>query len=176
VEVFHLSDAANAAIPADIRQQFHRDDYGRVLFFATPPLDPVAPTQQGLGHSFRYLAAKEERKALLTEKKRKEAQAQQEYDTSTKRVKAEKDAFVTTKMETLMEKAVNVLAFQMSINTEEFYKLHYGDDAPIIKTVDNRRWTAAVMNEQLGFQREGLKKSSPFISLKGSGVFLDDID
>jgi chromatin structure-remodeling complex subunit RSC1/2 len=174
MEVFHLSDAANAAIPTDIRQQFHCDDHGRVLFFTTPPLDPVAPIQQGLGHSLRYLAAKEERKKLLGEKKRKESQAQQEYEISSKRAKAEQEDAVNRRVEILMEKAVNVLAFQIRRDTEEFYKLQYGDDASITETADKRRWMA--MNEQSGSQKEGFKISSPFISLKNSGVFLGDID
>ena len=44
-ETFVMSDAANATIPAEIRQQFQTDEQGRVLFFMTPPVDHF-PTVQ----------------------------------------------------------------------------------------------------------------------------------
>jgi len=88
VEVYTLPEAMNAAIPADVRDQFHHDEQGRVLFFTEPPRvgndPPVAPEIAGLGHSVRYLADiqkdREER-----EKKRK---ALEEFRSEVARKKA----------------------------------------------------------------------------------------
>lgn len=38
-EAYILSDAANASIPKEIRDQFPQDDQGRLLFFTTPPFN-----------------------------------------------------------------------------------------------------------------------------------------
>lgn len=60
VEVYTLDDAIDARIPSDIREQFQRDEKGRVLFFTQPPLDRahrgLSNESAGLGHSLRYLA------------------------------------------------------------------------------------------------------------------------
>jgi chromatin structure-remodeling complex subunit RSC1/2 len=57
-EVFHLPDAANAAIPADIREQFQTDAQGRVLFFAAPPIPDTESGKTKLAHTPKYLAWK----------------------------------------------------------------------------------------------------------------------
>lgn len=60
VEVYRLDDTLNDRIPAEIRDQFQRDEAGRVLFFTQPPLERahrgVSHESAGLGHSVRYLA------------------------------------------------------------------------------------------------------------------------
>ena len=60
VEVYKLDEATNASIPADVREQFLRDEAGNVLFFTQPPLDRlhrgVSKEHANLGHSVRYLA------------------------------------------------------------------------------------------------------------------------
>jgi len=68
IEVYALPDQANLSIPAEVRERYQRDDAGRVLFFATPPVLPSsAPGASGAdggavgGHSVRYLAAKARR-------------------------------------------------------------------------------------------------------------------
>jgi chromatin structure-remodeling complex subunit RSC1/2 len=75
IEVYTLPDPVNDSIPDDIRNRYHRDDAGRVLFFTAPPLNRphigISPESQGLGHSVRYLAGREEWLAER-EKKRKE--------------------------------------------------------------------------------------------------------
>lgn len=60
VEVYTLSDSANSLIPADIGAQFHQDEFGRIIFYTTPPIDvnPVSQEVQKLGHSLKYLADK----------------------------------------------------------------------------------------------------------------------
>ena len=49
VEVYHLTESVQAAIPGDIRQQFQQDDEGRILFFTAPPIDPLNPILNGSG-------------------------------------------------------------------------------------------------------------------------------
>lgn len=60
IEVYQLDDAVNARIPQEVRDQFHCDENGHVLFFTQPPLDRahrgVSNESAGLGHSVRYLA------------------------------------------------------------------------------------------------------------------------
>ena len=77
-ETYVLSDAANAAIPKDIRDRFPQDDEGRVLFFTKPPLDTrrmvtgrsEREKSQPLAHTKEYLDAKAERDKLIKERKR----------------------------------------------------------------------------------------------------------
>jgi chromatin structure-remodeling complex subunit RSC1/2 len=64
-----MSESANNMIPAEIREQFPQDEQGRVLFFATPPVDTQHVIQgrtsaekgDQLAHSLRYLAVKADR-------------------------------------------------------------------------------------------------------------------
>jgi chromatin structure-remodeling complex subunit RSC1/2 len=60
-EVYTLADPVDAAIPGEVREQFQRDEQGRVLFFTAPPLNRpnngVAEQYAGLGHSVRHLAS-----------------------------------------------------------------------------------------------------------------------
>jgi hypothetical protein len=77
-ETYVLSDAANAAIPKDIRDRFPQDDEGRVLFFTRPPLDTrhtvtgrsANEKTQPLAHTQAYLEAKAARQELIAERKR----------------------------------------------------------------------------------------------------------
>jgi hypothetical protein len=57
-EVYFLPDAANAAIPLDIREQFQTDSQGRVLFFTAPPVPADESRVPKLKHSAKYLAFK----------------------------------------------------------------------------------------------------------------------
>ncbi|ROW07432.1 hypothetical protein VMCG_03730 [Cytospora schulzeri] len=75
VEVYHLHDDIDAAIPAEVREQYQTDDKGHVLFFTAPPLNRphhgVAEEHATLGHSVRYLSDIHKHRAER-ERKRKE--------------------------------------------------------------------------------------------------------
>lgn len=75
VEVYHLHDDIDAAIPTEIRDQYQTDDKGHVLFFTAPPLNRpyrgVAEEHATLGHSVRYLSDIHKHRAER-ERKRKE--------------------------------------------------------------------------------------------------------
>lgn len=89
IEVYTLPDSANASIPPEIRNQFQRDDQGRVLFFTTPPVQlataPNDSTAQ-LGHSLAYLAEKSRREEE-TSKKRKAYEQQKLEQQASKKLK-----------------------------------------------------------------------------------------
>jgi hypothetical protein len=68
-EVYVLPDSANASIPKDIRDRFHTDELGRVLFFTGPPVETDKVSHSGLRHSASYLAKKIKREQELKEQK-----------------------------------------------------------------------------------------------------------
>jgi len=86
LEVYTLPENMNAAIPQDIRDQFHQDDHGRVLFYTAPPLNRpgnrLAPEYAGLGHSVAYLNGiqdvREKRRRLKVERDAKNESAKRE--------------------------------------------------------------------------------------------------
>ncbi|KAK8076198.1 hypothetical protein PG994_003470 [Apiospora phragmitis] len=89
VEVYRLDDSLNEHIPAEIRDQFQRDEAGRVLFFTQPPLERahrgVSHESAGLGHSVRYLADR----ARGIEDRRAKRKARDELRKEDERKKAE---------------------------------------------------------------------------------------
>ena len=97
-EVYTLAENVDAAIPKEVREQFQRDENGRVLFFTAPPLgrpaSRVAEPYAGLGHSVSHLASI---KALREERARKrkerdEALARERDATKKQAAQAEADA------------------------------------------------------------------------------------
>lgn len=136
IEVFHLSDAANAAIPADIREQFHCDDQGRVLFFSTPPLDIVAPVQQTISHSLKYLAAREQRRKLVEQRKRQRDEELQREREEIKRRRLDEAADLALRVQGLTATAVDALIGQIRTGTEQMYRDLYGDEAENARLAD----------------------------------------
>jgi chromatin structure-remodeling complex subunit RSC1/2 len=129
-EVYTLADGPNSAIPADIRAQFHHDEYGRIIFYTAPPLDvnPVPEETRALGHSLRYLADKARSKEEL-ENKRKARAAQLEVEATEKmkRMKADSEGKQTWILEQKV-KALSTWGEQMEKGTDELYKQMYGEN------------------------------------------------
>ncbi|OLL23831.1 Chromatin structure-remodeling complex subunit rsc1 [Neolecta irregularis DAH-3] len=73
----------NLGMSEEESKWFLRDEQGRVLWFSTPPVDPVGPASRILGHSLEYLAAKKE----IEEKKKRKAR--EEADLGERKVKRE---------------------------------------------------------------------------------------
>lgn len=124
VEVWHLNDAANASIPPDIREQFERDEYGRVLFFTAPPLDMAGGVSSvaHLGHSARYLAAK---------LKREEARAQKPKPSSNPnglQKQQDDDELNLAATEPDLSKTMHSWEEQSIAGTRAAFKKLYGDD------------------------------------------------
>lgn len=179
IETFHLRDNSNVRVPPDIREHFQCDNKGRVVFFSTPPLDIVATGHQGLGHSIRYLAAKEERQKRIAEKKKQEAAKQQQSDAeaAAKRQKTEEAANYQEQINNLTKDAWNSLSEKINEGTKEFYNLHYGDSAASLMALDRQR------NRELqDAEKAKATKARPnhdiwesFTSLKRSWMSRDDI-
>jgi chromatin structure-remodeling complex subunit RSC1/2 len=93
-EVYTLSDPIDQAIPNEVREQFQRDESGRVLFFTAPPLDRranhgVAEQYAGLGHSVRHLASiKQLREERARKRKERDEALAREQEASKKRAAA----------------------------------------------------------------------------------------
>lgn len=130
-----LNDSANAQIPEDIREQFHRDEKGRVLFFTSPPVDTLAPTKKGdaVGHSLKYMAEKLRRADIIKRKKadllnKKTDEAMDVDQPALKKPKQEEDEVKQEDVEKLRDRALLMLINQMNEGTDEIYKDMYGDE------------------------------------------------
>ncbi|CAK4034236.1 Chromatin structure-remodeling complex subunit RSC1 [Lecanosticta acicola] len=112
IEVYTLPDAANLSIPPEVREQYQRDEFGRVLFFTTPPLNLE---QEGpRGHSVRYLAEKARRAETLA-KKRKERELQKQAEERTaKKARLEESEQTAAQIDQLKRQALNVLDKQLA--------------------------------------------------------------
>ena len=183
VETFHLRDNLNTIIPPDIRQHFQCDGQGRVLFFSNPPLDVVTTGHHGLGHSIRYLAAKEERQKLISAKKKENArqqrqqQQQQHAKTVGKRQKIEGNTDDQTRINDMTEKAWNILTDQIQKGTRDFYKIHYGGSASCMMDHDQDKNSATLPVDESTTAKVKAKLNSPgpSTSLKRSWMSMDDI-
>ena len=179
VEVFQLSDAANAAIPADIREQFHCDDQGRVLFFSSRPLDIAPSTRQKLGHSLKYLAAKEERRKKVEQRKRKAHEQEGEREENAKRARADEEAVLATRVESLTNRAIETMTNQVVAETNKVYKTLYQDQAEEARVADSRARVQRILMDQVAQgQTAAIKTHSQeatFVSLKGNAMYMDDI-
>lgn len=183
VEVYHLSDTANASIPEDIREQFQRDEQGRVLFFTAPPLDVLPPTKPGgaIGHTARYLAAKLRKKVALKEKQRAAGSAEADGEPAPKKPKLEtKDNSFTTQVNEMKNRALGLLVAQMEQGTEAIYKDIYGEHwvegmriegEKVVKGQKERMQQLQDLANSEAKRAEKLK-----VSLTGNGVYLDDLD
>ncbi|KAL6233501.1 hypothetical protein BDW75DRAFT_187202 [Aspergillus navahoensis] len=180
IEVFHLSDTANAAIPADIREQFHCDDQGHVLFFSCAPLDIGSTVQQRLGHSLKYLAAKEERRKLVEAKKRKKSSEKEERERVLKRQRRDEQTALAAQVEAVAEKAVELMTNEIIKGTDKIYKALYQDQAETAREADTKarehRILEARATQAKTAQIQGSSTKPTFVSLKGSGMYLDEID
>ena len=130
IEVYTLADQANASIPPEIREQFHRDEFGRVIFFTAPPLvaNPVVEEQQDLGHSLKYLADKARNKEA-DDKKRKarNEELEQMANNRLKRMKADAEGKKTGITEMKLKAMVD-WCDGMDKGTDQIFKSLYGDD------------------------------------------------
>ncbi|KAJ5624695.1 hypothetical protein N7510_001004 [Penicillium lagena] len=179
VEVFNLSDAANAAIPPDIRAQFHCDDKGRVLFFSTPPLDIVPPSQQKLSHSLKYMATKDARQKRVEERKRKRAEEKKEREEATKRLRADEETVLASRVEALAPKAVDAMVQQIVAGTDELYKLLYLDLADKVRAADGKIREHGILADRVAAEQisriQAQSTHEGPADLQGSALYRDEI-
>jgi len=130
IEVYTLADQANASIPPEIREQFHHDEFGRVIFFTAPPLvaNPLVEEQQDLGHSLKYLADKARNKeADDNKRKARENDLEQMANDRLKRMKVDADG-KRTGITQLKLKAMVDWCDEMDNGTDQIFKNLYGED------------------------------------------------
>lgn len=179
IEVFHLSDAANATIPEDIRDQFHCDNQGHVLFFSSPPLDIVPPLQQKLGHSLKYLAVKEERRKLVEAKKRKEVEERDVQDQRVKRQRADEEASLAVRIEYLTMKAIGTMADHIGTGTEMIYQMLYHDQAEKARKANSSALEQKVLADRIYKEKtrqiQAQSRSATFVPLKENIMCMDEI-
>ncbi|KAJ5116479.1 hypothetical protein N7456_000827 [Penicillium angulare] len=179
VEVFSLGEAANAAIPADIRQQFHCDERGHVLFFSVPPLDIILPAQPKLAHSLKYLARKEERQKQLAERKRKRAEEETQRADEQKRQRADEETDLAARVEALTPRAVGCMMKQVVAGTEELYKMLYNEQADGARAADLEVRESRIFADRVADQHRGeiqtQSTNEGYVNLKGSAVYLGDL-
>ncbi|KAF2827195.1 chromatin structure-remodeling complex protein-like protein rsc1 [Ophiobolus disseminans] len=121
VECFVLNDHANLSIPQEIREQFQRDEKGRVLFFTAPPLNvdqPLTRESRALGHSARYLAAKAKKDAARALKRKADEAGSPEREDAAKRAKLDEEAKFTQAVADLNTKALKALEDQLAAATK----------------------------------------------------------
>lgn len=124
IEVYTLPEQANLSIPKEVREQYQRDEFGRVLFFTTPPVTTTSASMSAedggggvSGHSVRYLAAKARREEVV-QKARKDAELQRhkEEERVAKRAKLESSQQQTERddLAALKKEALGVLERQLA--------------------------------------------------------------
>lgn len=122
VEVYVLNDHANASIPPEIREQFQRDEQGRVLFFTAPPLNTstiVNKEGAALGHSARFLAAKAVRDAKRAAKRKAEEVSAVEREEAAKKARIEAEEKFKRDVSDLSAKAIHALEDQLALATKK---------------------------------------------------------
>ncbi|KAJ5965994.1 hypothetical protein N7481_012708 [Penicillium waksmanii] len=177
IEVYHLNDAANAAIPADIRSQFHCNDLGQVLFFSTPPLDMIKPIAlPKLGHSLKYLASKEERQKKVAEHKRKRAAETKDRDDEAKRLRADEETALAARIEALAPKAITAMVKEVASGTDQLYKFLYEEKADSARAADietrDSRMNVDRENHHHTAEIQARSANSGFVNLKGDAMYL----
>lgn len=117
IEVYVLPDQANLSIPHEVREQYQRDEYGRVLFFTVPPVS-VDDNKALRGHSVRYLAEKARRENLLAQKRQARDEERRQAERAAKRLCLEADERVASDLQELKIRALSVLKSQIAETTD----------------------------------------------------------
>jgi chromatin structure-remodeling complex subunit RSC1/2 len=120
IEVYKLDDATNDSIPADVREQFVRDESGHVLFFTQPPLDRahrgVSMESADLGHSARYLA--DRARGIQERRAKRKARDEMRKAEEMKRSTAEQEVMHMENQQQVDSAAKILLSWAQSIQDE----------------------------------------------------------
>lgn len=183
VEVYHLGDSANAAIPENIREQFHRDEQGHVLFFITPPLDVLPPAKPGsaIGHTARYLAKRLRLQIARREKRKAEGLPEIDEDSENKKPRlGAADPFVLARVEQMRDRALDISMARIQQGTVALYKDIYGEMWEQGMEYEHEKLVAEQGDRKLrNIEWEESKRrreEKEKVSLKGTGLYLDDFD
>ncbi|KAF2679149.1 Bromodomain-containing protein [Lentithecium fluviatile CBS 122367] len=182
VEVYILPDHANASIPADVREQFQRDEQGRVLFFTAPPVNSssiVKKEGEALGHSARYLALKAKRDAERAAKRKADEANAAEREEAAKRARVEAEQKLKKDIDQLRAKAMHALEDQLKNATVRDLELLIGNEEnadALGKSLDHlvEVQQATISKNQEREIRLQQQKSSSQIPVTGMTVRLED--
>jgi len=180
VEVYHLNDHANASIPPEIRQQFHCDEQGHVLFFTAPPIDPAGPVKEGaaLGHSAKYLAAKAKREALLAAKRKAEEAERAEIEHVAKRRKQEAEEKFVDQVADLSVKALKALKGQLAEATRKDYQILFDGDVQngVERSVEKlvEMQDAQAQKNKAMADRKAKEAASSHVPIRGMTIALEE--
>ena len=168
IEVYTLPDAANLSIPAEIREQYQRDEFGRVLFFTAPPVAAEGATGAATGHSVRYLAAKARRAEEIAKKRQERNVQKQAKEHVAKKARVDAEKQTGQDIEVLKKKAMSVLEKQLATSIDaELGDVELANLATAQKAVE-ARMRAMEVNDR---NRTDLRK----VRL-GENSFADDWD
>jgi chromatin structure-remodeling complex subunit RSC1/2 len=180
--VYILPDHANASIPADIREQFQRDEQGRVLFFTAPPVNSsriVKKEGQALGHSARYLALKAKRDAERAAKRNADEANAAERVEAAKKARIEAEQKLQKDVAQLRIKAMHALEDRLRLATMEDLQMLMGnvENADILtKSLDHlvEVQEATISKNQERETRRQQQKSSSQIPITGMTAKLEE--
>ena len=168
IEVYTLPDAANLSIPAEIRERYQRDEFGRVLFFTTPPVASNGNTGEATGHSVRYLAAKARRAEEIAKRRQERDLQKQQEERVAKKARLDAQQHASQDIDALKRKALGVLEKQLAISVDaELGDAELASLTAAQKSIEEKMQAVAV-NER---KRSELRK----VRL-GEDVFADDYD
>lgn len=183
MEVYILPDHANASIPPHVREQFQRDEQGRVLFFTAPPVNRgsniVQKEGRALGHSARYLAAKAKRDAERAAKRKADEVNATSRAEATKKARIEAEEKLQKGIAELRVKAMRALEDQLASATKNDFQMLIGnvDDAhTLTKSLDRLVDVQAVtISKRLEREAEAQKqKSKKQIPITGMTARLEE--
>lgn len=136
-----MSDHANASIPPEIREQFQRDEQGRILFFTAPPANDealVAKEGRALGHSAKYLAAKAKREAARAAKRKADEAGAKDREEAQKKARADAEQKLADEIADVRAKALHALEDQLASATRAEFEMLMGKsgDEALAKSLD----------------------------------------
>lgn len=180
VEVYTLPDAANASIPPEIREQFDRDEQGRVLFFTAPPVQVANDSDHAgaLGHSIKYLAAKSRREEETSKKRKAFEVAKAEAQREKKKVNIEEAKALQSRMSALKKQALVALENQLAEGAKAHLQNIYGNEWE--KAMDGEFYRLAEKQNQALKKRKVLeehereKMANSSVRLGAAGTLLGD--
>lgn len=182
-DVFYLQ-AANNAIPEDIRNEFQRDEQGRVLFFTKPPISvqrpendepPVQLSTKARAAIIRRRLENEKAKEIVLVDRTKERP-------SKRRKQMNEEPSHPHHLATALDDWRNWLK-QYQRGTNEIWKLNYGEDWQKVGRVEMEALKARQLVAKA--QREVLEAKAPSEKkfneetrkmFKGPAVYKDDVN
>jgi chromatin structure-remodeling complex subunit RSC1/2 len=183
IEVWTLPDAANASIPAEIRNMYQADDQGRILFFPTPPVqlaeEPNDPNKN-LGHSLHYMAEKSRRTQEIVARRKAYEEGKAALAAKKKRQREIDEEMRNADAETQKVRALAMLNEHLTRSTSWELKAMYGQEG-WKEGMDAMLGNLAEQQKLAGQRKVLMEKNAALraaekVSLKSYGVLFDKIE